>query len=209
MVNIQLPTRLQRGIVILLLCLPSAASADLLLISRVSNGGEPAKAAYLWVGESALRFDNGKQALIADLAKRRVHLLDHEARTVTSADIDKTAAATPIVAVQPGTTTIRRWTASEYVLKWPQYDLSARVFTSQIEGIDADAFARSVRQLTGVPGAQWLAAVADLPGIPVRIETTRINADGSVQTQVRDTVNVMRRTPPVATYRIPSGYKPG
>ena len=47
MVNIQLPTRVQRGVVILLLCLPFAASADLLLISRVSNGGEPAKAAYL------------------------------------------------------------------------------------------------------------------------------------------------------------------
>ena len=188
--------------------LPTAAAADLLLISRVSIGEAPARAAYLWVGESALRYDDGQQALIADFASRRVHLLDHAKRTVTSGDIETTAAALPVIQAQPSTTQVRRWTASEYLLQWPEYGLSTRVFTSQVEGIDAGLFSRTVRKLTGVPGAQWLAAMAELPGIPVRIETTRSHADGSSAILIRDTVNIMQRTPPVATYRVPAAYKP-
>lgn len=204
-----MPRIFRRSLFLIALVMPSAAAADLLLISRVSSDDAPAQAAYLWVGESALRFDNGKQALIADFTQRRVHLLDHATRTVRSADINRAKAALPVVQSQPGSRTIRRWTAREFVLNWPEYGLSSRVFTSEIDGIDSGAFSSALRKLTGVPGAQWLAALADLPGIPVRIETTRSNADGSVDTQVRDTVNVMRRTPPVATYRIPSSYKPG
>ena len=207
MFNKQLPKMVTRQLLLGLLCLPSVAAADLLLISRVSDGDAPATAAYLWVGSSALRFDNGKQALIADLAQQRIHLLDHNSRTVTSGPLTKTKGAAPVVQVSPGTTTIRRWSATEHVLNWPEYKLSSRVFTSQIDGIDSAVFTKTVRQLAGVPGAHWLAAVAELPGIPVRIETTRINADGSVDTQVRDTVNVLRRTPPVAAYRVPSSYK--
>lgn len=209
MATIQMPKIFRHSALLLALTMPSAAAADLLLISRVSSDDAPAQAAYLWVGESALRFDNGKQALIADFVQRRVHLLDHATRTVSSTDINTTKAALPVVQAQPGSSTIRRWTAREYVLNWPEYGLSSRVFTSEIDGIDSADFSRTLRKLTGVPGAQWLSALADLPGIPVRIETTRSNADGSVDTQVRDTVNVMRRTPPVATYRIPSSYKPG
>ena len=210
MFRFQLPTFFTRAAqcvaLPLLLAAPTIACADLLLISRVTDDDGPATAAYLWVGESALRFDNGKQALIADFAQQRIHLLDHAARTYTSADIGKAATAAPIVERQAGTTAVRRWTASEYLIRWPEYRLTTRVYTSQIEGIDANAFSKTLRQLTGVPGTPWLAAMATLPGIPVRIETTRRNADGSESRQVRDTVNVMQRTPPVATYRIPSGY---
>lgn len=198
--------------IVRLLALAAAATvpvavADTLLISRIQPPDPDAKAraAYLWVGANALRYDDGRQALIADFAAGTVSVLDHADKTVRQQTLGRPPTALPVVDVVPGTTQVRRWPAREHVLRWPEYGITSRVFTSQIAGLDDQLFRKAVRKLAGVPGAGWLAALADLPGFPVRIESTVETDQGSVTT-ARDTINVMTRDAPVATYRVPAGY---
>ena len=190
-----------------LLVLATPGWADTLLISRIQppGDGSPARAAYLWVGQEALRDGAGRMARFADFSGKTVSVLNHADKTVLQQALERPPKALPVIDVVPGTTQLRRWPARQHVLRWPEYGITATVFTTTIAGIDDAAFRAAVRRLAGVPGAGWLAALAELPGLPVRIES-RVETDSGTAVTVRDTINVMQRDAPVATYRVPAAY---
>lgn len=222
----------------LLFFLASPAAADSLLTVRthvdafeILGKREPARDGEIriWVGEAGARRDDGTTSAVLRTDRRKLYVIDHEARTYSVLDLpvdlarltpppqrpllDQLVVATR-VNVSLSETSERRKLGSFEARRFnvsvsgPQGKIFDSTFwvSAQVPGFEAaNRVAASVASLQ--PGsADWAAKLENLPGFPVLQETT-LTLEGTRVKSREELVSVETKNPPAGSYEIPQGYQ--
>ena len=210
-----------------------ARPADLLLTRKTHEEGAPPgrgeSTQTIWLGSDRMRVEAEGRVTIVRLDQKKIFLLDPAAKTAASIELpydimkyvpeDQAGLVTQLRAANavkatltPGdeTKTIGSWNAqkstltistargiAEEVVLWTTRDLP----------VDTRGFVEMYGAFSGLmPGREAIAEeLAKLPGIPVRIETTRSRGPVKVTT-VDEVVSAEPKEAPSGTFDVPADY---
>jgi len=190
----------------LLLLLPLPAQADVRLVVREYLNSRPTVTTTHWFGEDKSARDDGRVRTIMRFDLGRIYVVDQQERTYRSLEVQEAPSLKVIVLPTQDTALIGNWLVRRWRVAGPAArDLTINLWTTtDIER--GDAFVELMNKLARQPGAEWLAAYAEIDGFPI-IQEISLTEKGMTQTRRTEVASHAVMDPPPETYLPPRGYQ--
>jgi hypothetical protein len=193
-------------LVVCLLLSSWPARADIRLVAREYLNNKPTVTTTHWFGVDKSARDDGRMRTIMRFDLGRIYLVDREARTYRSLKLQQAEPLKVIVLPTQDTALIGNW----LVRRWRVDGPAARGQTINLWATKdverGDAFVELMQKFARQPGAEWLAAYAEIDGFPLAQEIT-LTDHGMTQTRRSEVASHSVMDPPPDTYLPPRGYK--
>lgn len=191
---------------LLLACAPLPALADVRLVAREYLNNRPTVTTTHWFGIDKSARDDGRVRTIMRFDLERIYVVDRQAKTYRSLKLQETPPLKTIVLPTQDTALIGKWLVRRWRVDGPAaHGLTINLWaTTDLER--ADAFVELMQKLARQPGAEWLAAYAEIKGFPV-VQEISLTERGMTQTRRSEVASYAVMEPPPDTYLPPRGYK--
>lgn len=183
----------------------------------------------IWVGENGVRRDDGPKSALLRTDRRKLYLLDHEAKTYSAVDLpvdlarltpaDQRATLAELIAATKVQVALAKTAESRKVGGFAalRYNVAVtgggkKIFDSTLwVSKDVPGFAQAnglAADLAALqPGsADWAAELERLPGYPVLQETV-LEVTGAKVRSREELTAVESKPAPAGTYDLPEGYR--
>jgi len=194
------------AIYLLLCCAPLPGLADVRLVAREYLNNRPTVTTTHWFGVNKSARDDGRTCTVMRFDLGRMYLIDRQARTYRSVKLTEVPPLKTIVLPTQDTAMIGNWLVRRWRVAGPAaHGLTINLWAST--DIDrGDTFVELMQKLARQPGAEWLAAYAEIDGFPV-VQEISLSERGMTQTRRSEVATYTVMEPPVDIYLPPRGYK--
>jgi hypothetical protein len=196
----------RRLLFLCLLLMPLSAAADIRLVAREYLNHQPTVTTTHWFGVDKSARDDGRVCTVMRFDLGRMYVIDREARSYRSLKLPEAPPLRAIALPTADTARIGQWRVRRWRVAGPAangFDIDLWVTTDIERG---DAFVELMQKLARQPGAEWLAAYAEIDGFPVAQEI-RLTRNGMTQRRRSEVATYAVMNPPPDTYLPPRGYK--
>jgi hypothetical protein len=196
----------RRSLALGLLFVSLSAAADIRLVAREYLNHQPTVTTTHWFGIDKSARDDGRIRTVMRFDLGRMYVIDREAKTYRSLKLPEAPPLKAIALPTEDTATIGRWRVRRWRVAGPAangFDIDLWVSRDIERG---DAFVELMQKLARQPGAEWLAAYAEIDGFPLAQEI-RLTRNGMTQKRRSEVASYAVMDPPPDTYLPPRGYK--
>jgi hypothetical protein len=189
-----------------LLLVSLSATADIRLVAREYLNHQPTVTTTHWFGVDKSARDDGRVRTVMRFDLGRMYVIDRQSKTYRSIKLPEAPPLKAIALPTPDTARIGQWRVRRWRVAGPAangFDIDLWVTTDIERG---DAFVALMQKLARQPGAEWLAAYAEIDGFPVAQEI-RLTRKGMTQKRRSEVASYAVMEPPPDTYLPPRGYK--
>jgi hypothetical protein len=195
-----------RPLLVCLLLLPLSARADIRLVAREYLNSKPTVTTTHWFGADKSARDDGRVRTIMRFDLGRMYVVDRQAKTYRSVKLAEAPPLKVIVLPTQDTALVGNW----LVRRWRVDGPAARGLTINLWASTdiqrGDAFVELMQKYARQPGAEWLAAYAQIDGFPLAQEIS-LSENGMTQTRRSEVASYGVMDAPPDTYIPPKGYK--
>lgn len=186
--------------------LPLCALADVRIVAREYLNNRPTTTTTHWFGADKSARDDGQVRTIMRFDLGRMYIVDSRDRTYRSLELKEAPPLKVVVVPTQETALIGNWLVRRWRVEGPAArGLSIDLWAStDVER--GDAFVELMKQHARQPGAEWLAAYAEIDGFPLAQEI-RLTERGMTQTRRSEVASHAVMKAPPDTYLPPRGYK--
>jgi hypothetical protein len=190
----------------LLILYTPPALADVRLVAREYLNNRPTVTTTHWFGVDKSARDDGRTRTVMRFDLGRMYVIDRQARTYRSFVLPESPALKVIVVPTQDTALIGNWLVRRWRVDGPAahgYTINLWASTDIERG---DAFVELMQKLSRQPGAEWLAAYAEIDGFPI-VQEISLTERGMTQTRRSEVASYGVMEPPADAYLPPRGYK--
>jgi hypothetical protein len=189
-----------------LLWLPLISQADVRLVAREYLNDRPTVTTTHWFGQDKSARDDGRTRTVMRFDLGRMYVIDRQERNYRSLKLPKAPLLKTIVLPTQDTRMIGNWLARRWRVDGPAaHGLTINLWTTtDIER--GDAFVELMLKQARQPGAEWLAAYAEIDGFPL-VQEISLTEKGMTQVRRSEVATHTVMEPPADTYLPPRGYK--